>query len=258
MNLFTEDHAFVTGQRKVEISESLQPERSYNGSLNFNQIYTIGKSQGSLDVDGFYTYFTNKIIPNYNEPQKIIYANTQGHAISKGIGISMNHHFVFPLSFNLGINYQQVEEVSINEDGRKSVHPLAYAPKWSGVGSANYEWQKPKLTLAYTMRYTGAMALPEVFDLDDTGNPLPVARPTVSMPFSFHNLQITKAFCKNTWQVYAGLQNILNYRQPISPLVGYNDPNAAKGFSPFFDTAYAYSPLHGRELYVGVRWRARD
>ena len=255
VNLFTEDHAFVTGQREVEIEEALQPERSYNGSLNFNQIYTFGKSQGSLDVDGFYTYFTNKIIPNYDEPQKIIYANTQGHAISKGVGISINHHFAFPLSLNLGINYQQVEEVSIDANGRKRVNPLAYAPKWSGVGSANYEWQKTKLTLAYTVRYTGEMALPEVFDLDDTGNPLSVARPIVSMPFSFHNFQVTKAFRKNTWQLYAGLQNILNYRQPISPLVGYNDPNAAIGFSPFFDTAYAYSPLHGRELYVGVRWR---
>ncbi len=33
VNLFTEDHAFVTGQREVVISEALKPEQSYNFSL---------------------------------------------------------------------------------------------------------------------------------------------------------------------------------------------------------------------------------
>jgi len=37
--------------------------------------------------------------------------------------------------------------------------------------------------------------------------------------------------------------------------VGYNDPNSNTGFSAYFDTAYAYSPIHGREFYLGLRWK---
>ena len=61
---------------------------------------------------------------------------------------------------------------------------------------------------------------------------------------------------KNT-QLYIGVQNLFNYKQNISPLVGYNDPTTPSGFSPFFDTAYAYAPIHGREMYLGIKWNFR-
>ena len=37
VNIFTEDHAALTGARVVEIREALQPEKSYNANLNFTQ-----------------------------------------------------------------------------------------------------------------------------------------------------------------------------------------------------------------------------
>ena len=54
--------------------------------------------------------------------------------------------------------------------------------------------------------------------------------------------------------VYGGVQNFLNYIQPVSPLIGFNDPSSNPGFSDNFDTAYAYSPIHGREFYIGIKW----
>ena len=32
------------------------------------------------------------------------------------------------------------------------------------------------------------------------------------------------------------------------------DPNFQPGFSPYFDTAYAYAPNHGIEFYLGFKW----
>ncbi len=256
VNLFAEDHAFVTGQRSVEIEGHLEPERSYNGSLNFNHIFVLGEGQGSFDIDAFYTYFTNKIIPDYDTPGKIIYANSEGHAISQGIGLNLNYQFRFPLGFNAGFNLQEVTQTEPDEFGNSHTSAIEYSPSWSGIATINYEWKKPALSFAYTLRLTGPMALPEVFDLDENGDPLGAARPTSSTPFSFHNIQITKAFKKQGLQIYAGIANLFNYRQRESPLVGYNDPNVAPGFSDYFDTAYAYSPLHGREFYVGVKWKS--
>ncbi len=248
VNLFTEDHAFVTGQREVIIEEELQPEESYNFSLNANHIYTIGQSQGMLDVDVFYTYFSNKITPDYENEGQIRYANTDGYAVSKGIGFNLQQEMSFPMAFNLGFNLQDVTE---NENGEK--RSIEFAPKWTGILTANYNLKLWKMTIGYTARVTGPMALPVVFDLDGNGNPLPNPRPTESQPFAIHNLQVSKDLSKG-WSIYGGMQNIFDYVQPWSPLTGTNDPNTNIGFSDSFDTAYAYSPIHGREIYLGISW----
>lgn len=249
VNLFTEDHAFVTGQREVQITEQLKPERSVNGSLNLNHVFTIGNSQGMLDVDAYYSYFYNKIIPDYEQPAFIIYGNSSGHAISKGLGFNWNQEFAFPLSYSIGGNLQRVTETeeSITRD-------VEFAANWSGIITANYKWKQPKMTIGYTLRVTGPMALPEVYDLNEAGEPISSPRPIQSEPFAFQNIQLTKQF-SNQLSVYAGVQNLFNYVQNESPLVGFNDPNNPIGFSPYFDTSYAYSPIHGREFYLGVKWQ---
>lgn len=253
VNLFTEDHAFITGQREVVIAEALEPERSLNGALNINHLYTIGNSQGMIDIDAYYTYFENKIIPNYDDPNAIVYANTTGHALTKGLGFNVSHDFYWPLSFSLGFNWQEATETEPDANGQDIERKIEFAQEYSGVATVNYRFKKAKMTFAYTARVTGPMALPEVYDLDENGNPMTTARPTISKPYSFHNIQISKDF-PNGLNVYAGVQNLFDYRQSISPLVGYNDPNANIGFSNSFDTSYAYAPIHGRELYLGIKW----
>ena len=247
VNLFAEDHTFITGQRTVEIEEDLQPEESYNASFNFNHIYTLGLSQGVLDIDAYYTYFTNKIIPDYEIPGKIIYSNTSGHAVTKGISLNITQEFTFPLGINLGVNFQEATEM---EEVERNIE---FAPIWSGVFTANYKFKENRITLAYTLNHTGPMALPEVYDLDEKGQPKSIPRPTVSSAFSIHNLQLNKQVQDNL-SVYGGVQNIFNYMQERSPLIGFNDPSANPGFSDYFDTSYAYSPIHGREFYLGVQW----
>ena len=253
VNLFTEDHAFVTGQREVVLAEELKPERSYNFSLGLSHVFNVLGGSGSFDVDGFYTYFTNKIIPDYETEGKIIYANTDGFAQTLGIGANINYNFQFPLSFTIGANILNTTETEPDENGRNQTRNVEFAPKWTGLLNANYTWKQQNLTLAYSLNITGPMQLPEVFDLDANGQPLPNPRPTTSEPFAFQNIQVTKTVNKQL-SLYGGLQNLFNYRQQFSPLVGANDPNFNTGFSPFFDTSYAYSPIHGREFYLGVKW----
>jgi outer membrane receptor for ferrienterochelin and colicins len=40
VNLFTEEHAALTGSREVIVLEELKPERSYNANLNYLKMYT--------------------------------------------------------------------------------------------------------------------------------------------------------------------------------------------------------------------------
>lgn len=253
VSLFTEDHAFVTGQRKVEITESLQPERSYNLSLNLNHIFTGKHGSGSLDLEGYFTYFTNKIIPNYDTPGKIIYANVDGHAQTAGFSGSLSYTFTFPMNFSLAINGQRASEITLDEDDKRIQTDIEFAPYWSGVLTINGTWEKAGLEFAYMANVSGHMALPEVFDLNDDGELSDNPRPTTSKPFAIQNIKITKRF-KKPLTLYCGVNNLGNFRQRESPLVGYNDPNSAPGFSEYFDTAYAYAPNHGIEFYLGVQW----
>ena len=254
VNLFTEDHAFVSGQREVVIEDELKPERSFNGSVNFNHIFTLGNSQGSIDVDGFYTHFTNKIIPDYETEGQIIYENTGGFASTWGVSASINHEFKFPLRSKVGFTFQRATETEPDELGVIKSTPILFASDWTGTFSFVYTLRKWKVDFAYSANITGPMGLPEIYDLDENGNALSTPRPTRSKPFYLDNLQITKNIAKVNLKVYVGLENIMGYRQPISPLSGTNDPNHAVGFSPNFDTSYAYGPIHGREIYAGVRW----
>lgn len=257
VNLFTEDHAFVTGQREVVLEEKLAPERSYNGAIGFNHVYTIGNSQGTIDVDGFYTHFTNKIIPDYETAGQIVYGNTNGFARSWGASAAVNHSFKFPLNVRVGFNYVRATQTEEDENGDLQTDFIQFAPRWTGNAAITYTWRKAHLEFAYSANVTGPMTLPVIYDLGYLGNPIPEARPTVSKPFYIDNIQITYLIPKWGMRVFAGVENIFGYRQPISPLSGYDDPNSPTGFSPHFDTSYAYGPIHGREIYGGLSWDMR-
>lgn len=56
------------------------------------------------------------------------------------------------------------------------------------------------------------------------------------------------------YSLYLGINNLFNFIQTASLLLGYDDPKFEPGFSPCFDTAYAYAPNHGIEFYLGFKW----
>lgn len=249
VNLFAEDHAFVTGQREVVIAEELKPEQSVSLNLSMNRTLNIGNSSASLDLSGYYTHFTNKILPDYSQPAKIVYANGRGQTISRGLSFNISQDFGIPLSYQLGLNVQEAYE----QEGQ-SKDPIEFSNQWSSVLSINYRIKKHEIILAATSRLTGPMHLPEVYDFLPDGSIATNPRPEISEPFVLQNVQLTKKILKAKMEAYIGVANLFNFTPEYSPLVGFNDPNARPGFSDSFDTAYAYAPFHGRELYIGVRW----
>lgn len=242
VHLFTEDHAFLTGARDVVIENDLNPERSHNITLNFNHTYNkIG--YGNFDFDVFYTYFQNKIIPDYNtDPNLIIYNNLEGYGITRGISAAVNHKFKIPLRLRLGVTLQDVYEITDNEQGEQEKVEQLFAPFFSGVFNLSYEFKKLKMKVNYTGKIVGPQNLP-VYDT-------PFERDEISPWFTVQNVQLSKEFNKG-WEVYAGVKNILNYTQP-SPLVSPDDPYADE-----FDTSYAYGPLQTRRFFLGVRYNLK-
>ena len=250
VNLFTEDHAFVTGQREVKIAEELQPEKSKSLILNTNYIYTGFNGSGNFDIDLFYTYFSNKIIPNYDIQKYIIYQNSEGYSYSKGVSGAWNHSFLNGIAFTLNFNHQVVKYTE-NNNNIKTMLDMEHSPRWTaGLNikfPINNNW-----SINTSSNYVGVMQLPQVFDMLNNGQISEISRPQKSKPFSIHNVNINGKL-SNKNEVYFGILNIFNFRQKESPLVAYNDPNYNKGFSPSFDTSYTYAPNHGLEVFLGFR-----
>ena len=90
--IFTEDHAAITGAREVIFLDDLKPEKSWNANLNFVQKFFLKKGAIiDFDLSLFTNHFSNKIIPDYQtDPNKIIYDNLAGKSTSNGLSLNVN------------------------------------------------------------------------------------------------------------------------------------------------------------------------
>nr|WP_238536278.1 TonB-dependent receptor [Chryseobacterium populi] len=247
VNLFTEDHAALTGSREVVIKSDLKPEKSINGNLNYIWKIPVGDRLINLDASAFYTYFSNKIVGDFDtEPDKIIYDNLHGYGISRGASVNVDFSFSFPLSVNLGVTYLDVYQKL--DDGNEKIQQL-HAPKWSGTYALTYKFPNA-LTLDFTGQFYGPMRLP-VLPND--------YRPEYSPFYSLANIQISKSF-RSGFEVYCGVKNLFNF-VPKDPLMRPFDPFDQHVDDPVnnpnhytFDTTYGYAPMQGIRGFLGVKY----
>jgi outer membrane receptor for ferrienterochelin and colicins len=238
VNVFTEEHAALTGARMLLIRNNLRPEQTWNLNANYARTFTHGNGFTTVDVSGFYTYFTNKIFADYDtDPNLIIYDNLNGEAISQGLTINLDRSWTSGLKLISGITLMDVYQREQVGEGERIV-PQFYAPGFSGTFAASYTLPKSNWSLDLTGRVYGPMHLPIVPD---------DFRPPQSPWFSLINIQITKPL-QDRWQVYGGIKNLLNFI-PEHPILHPEDP-----FGDGFDASYNYAPLQGMRGFLGVRY----
>jgi outer membrane receptor for ferrienterochelin and colicins len=250
VNLFTEDHAALSGAREVVIAEQLKPEKSWN--INANYMSTLAPSFGFVTVDAalFYTYFTNKIIPDFDtDPQKIIYNNIKGYAVSRGLTINADVSFKKTWKVITGITLMDVFTTEKNAEGRMTKEQQLFAPLFSGNYVISYMVPKWKLTVDVTGKVFGPQRLPIVTN---------DFRPEFSPWFTLGNLQVTKKTGRQV-ELYAGVKNLFNFI-PQHPILRPEDPfdklvddpvHNPNGYS--FDPSYNYAPVMSRRVLFGVR-----
>lgn len=256
-NVFTEDHAALTGARDVVFEGELDPETSWNVNANFVQrFFWKNGTIFSLDASAFYTYFSNRILPDYEtDPNKIIYANLDGSSVSQGVSLNTDMVFRNGLKVLAGATLM---DVSVTENGETTRQLLTES--FSGVWSVSYKFDSIDLTVDYTGNVYGPMRLPLLSDLDP--------RDEFSPWFSIQNIQFTKKFGTD-WELFGGVKNLLNFTPA--------DDSIARAFDPFdedvvfdengqavptpdnpyaltFDPSYVYTSNQGIRGFVGLRY----
>lgn len=266
VNIFTEDHAALTGARVVEIQEKLDPEQSYNINLNYS--HRLGKHSWpvNLDVSAWYSFFHNQIIADYEtDPNKIIYKNLDGHAVSKGITINAETNIRQRLKGMMGITLQDVSKIETINGKKTSITPML-TESWSGTWSISYSIPVAGLNFDYTGNIYGPMRLPLVSSLDPRQPESPV--------WSIQNIQATKYISRSV-EVFAGIKNLLNWtpaknnpfiiartNDPFDKQVQY-DANGRIQSTPdnpyalSFDPGYIYAPNQGLRMFAGLRVKVR-
>lgn len=247
VNLFTEDHAALTGSREVVIKSDLKPEKSVNGNLNYIWKIPVGTRMLQLDASAFYTYFSNKIVGDFDtDPDKIIYDNLHGYGISRGASLNVDYNFSFPLSINLGVTYLDVYQ---KFDGEAEKSQQLHAPKWSGTYTLSYKFPN-NLTVDFTGQFYGPMRLPVLPD---------DYRPEYSPFYSLANIQVSKSF-RSGFEVYCGIKNLFNFTpkdplmRPFDPFDKYVDDPVNNPNHYTFDTAYGYAPMQKIRGFLGVKY----
>jgi len=245
--LFTEDHAALTGARDVVFLNDLKPEKSWN--INLNYVRKIYFTQGHIiDFDSsiFRTVFSNKIIPNYDSnPNQIIYDNLSGTSVTQGASININALFQNSLRINLGITYI---DSFVEEEGVKSFPYLT--EHFQGVWRVEKKINRHGLSLDLTGSVTGPLKLPLLGDLDP--------RAPFSPTFSIINFQLTKRW-NNTTEFYIGVKNILDFTPDKNSIARANDPfdRDLLNDNPYnltFDPSYVYASNQGIRFFFGLRW----
>jgi outer membrane receptor for ferrienterochelin and colicins len=234
-NVFTEDHAALTGARTVEFDGELDPETSWNANVNYVKKINTENSFITLDASAFYTYFNNRILPDYEtDPNKIIYANLEGFSVSQGISLNADFLFTNGLAINTGATLM---EVSVTENDIKRTQLLTES--FSGVWSISYKFNNV-FTIDYTGNLYGPMRLPLLGENDP--------RDEYSPWFSIQNIQLSKKF-NNSWEVYGGVKNLLNFTPAANSINSADMP-----FSDAFDPSYVYASNQGIRAFAGVRY----
>ena len=256
-NVFTEDHAALTGARQVIFEGELLPETSWNGNLNVvKKILTAGNTFIDLDASLWYTFFTNRIVPDYEtNPNQIIYSNLDGFAVSKGVSLNTDIAWENGLKTIAGLTLM---EVTLNEEGEEVRQLLT--ERVTGTWTVGYNFTGIKLSVDYTGNVYGPMRLPLLGDLDN--------RPAYSSWFSIQNIQATR-FLNGGWQLYGGIKNLLNFTPPEYSIARSFDPfdknvqfdangqvipTADNPYALTFDPTYVFAPNQGIRLFLGMRY----
>lgn len=261
VNLFTEEHAALTGARNVIITETLRPETSYNININYlKKMYLENGMMFTFDASAWYTYFNNAIIPDYDtNPNQIIYSNLDGFSTTKGFSFNFDSTFNSNFKALIGGTFQEVSKTENNIKTR----PIL-TEKFSGTWALSYTNHKTNIVVDYSGNIYGPMRLPLLGELDP--------RQAYSPTWSIQNIQFTYKGLNN-FEFYAGAKNLLNWtpnkgnpfiiaraHDPFDKNVVFDSSGQVlvtneNPYALTFDPSYVFAPNQGRRLFFGLRYK---
>ena len=247
-NVFAENQQLFASSRQINLNNvggsiyGLHPEIAWNYGVSYMQKYTVFDKKGDITFDFYRTDFQNKVVVDWENPQEISFYDLVGQSIANSFQVEINYNLV--ANFNVRMAYKYFDNTTDYKSGNLQ-KPLQ--PKNRFFANVSYETpledNGSQWKFDTTFNHIGRQRLPET-----DSNPIAYQLSAYSNSFELLHTQITRVFSKN-FEVYLGAENLTNIQQK-NPILASDDP-----FGSNFDSTIVYSPIFGRTIYAGLRFK---
>ena len=249
-NIFAENQQLFASSREIDIDAvggniyGLNPEIAWNYGVSYLQKFNLFNKKGDITFDFYRTDFSNQVVVDWENPQAVSFYNLNGESIANNFQLELNYELAENLNLRTAFKYFDISTDYKTGKLQKPLQPnnrffanISYETATKDNGA---QWK-----LDFTFNNIGEQRLP-----DTATNPTQYQLPINSERYSLLNSQITKVF-SNTFEIYAGVENFTNVQQ-VNPILGSENP-----FGPNFDSTIVYSPIFGRAIYAGLRFKIK-
>ena len=249
-NIFAENQQLFASSRQIKIDNvggniyGLNPEIAWNYGVSYMQKFNLFDKKGDITFDFYQTDFKNQVIVDWENPQEIAFYDLDGKSIANSFQVELSYKLA--KNFNLRTAYKYFD---ISTDYKSGNLQKAIQPKERFFANLSYETVAKENGSQWkfdtTFNNIGKQRLPNT-----ASNPVQYQLSEYSDAYQMLNLQITKVF-SNKFEMYMGAENLTNVQQK-NPILASDDP-----FGANFDSTIVYSPIFGRAMYAGLRFKIK-
>lgn len=230
------EHNYLMASGRRLVIDRLEQEAAWNYGVSTQWNFYVGRKLLKLNLEYYYTDFLRQTVIDYDSDPAVLHiANLDGDSYSHTLQADVAFTPLRGLDLTAAYRYNLVRETL---GGRLMSKPLQ--SRYKGLFTASW---KPGLGLwQFDLNFAlnGPGRIPAVSDI--AGNP---AVDTHFKAYPQLGLQVKRNF--HHFQVYAGGENLTNYKQP-NPIIGSHAP-----WSSSFEPTLTYGPVSGVLAYVGLR-----
>ena len=236
-NIIADNTAVLASSRQLVLpAETLKQERAVNAGITTTFYIPIAGRELQLSGEYYYTHFLQCAFLDLDtDAHTVFLRNSDGErhfAQSWQVEASME----ILRGWTLTAAFRQTD---VRQTINGTLRPKPLTPRFKGIITTSYITPLRRWQFDVTAQFNGGGRMPD----PDPVNPL--WQPAYSW-YPQLMAQITK-YWRNC-SLYAGAENMTNYRQP-EPVIAAHSP-----FGADFDASMVYAPISGWKVYIGFRW----
>jgi len=229
---------FVFAQNYKTNAYGLQPEVAWNYGLSLTKNFKLNYKKGSWTIDYYFTNFENQIVVDRDKNvQQVRFYNLKGTSFSNSVQVQLDYELVKRLDIRMAYRLYNVQTY-YDSVGLKEVPLIAAHRAFFNIGYTT----KNKWNFDFTWQWIGEKRLPNT-----QTNPFENRLSNYSSAYTLLNAQISKSLFNKKFDMYVGVENILDFKQE-NPIIDAQNP-----FGNYFDASMVWGPVFGRMIYTGLR-----
>lgn len=235
--VLAENNILLASSRSIDIQNELKMEEAWNYGISLTQYLDISGHEMTISADYYRTDFINQIIVDLDsDVHKISFYNLDGKSFSNNYQLQLDYELIKNLDVTAAFRYTDVQSTY---DGVLKKRPLT--SDYKGLFTVSYATNDQGWQFDFTTQFNGGGRIPST-----AGLPQQYQREETFNPYTIMNFQATKYL--GMFELYAGVENITDFVQK-NPVIAAESP-----FGPNFDSSLIWGPVHGRKIYLGMRF----